>query len=720
MKKPIALFVCLALACSLYACAESRQDETVPTEGLGATEKPADPTESQTLTPVSDGNLGVERGGQVSEDPWPVLTEEESAGGYVRLHNYVRIDYVDAYTQEPYDARYIVPEFTLDSEDALACNQEIWETCDPIVEQAIEHAKTSPYVDVEISYMAGYWNGAVSICVKITSTGDWYLVYTLDTQTGERLDDMEVALRAGVREEDYWQTLERTALLAHSGWIDEGAPMGSFIEMRDMSRSRENLEAMELFLGNGGTLMTRVTVYNDIGSGRHSIVVPVEVAPVDWSGVLLGLWEETLADKQNADQYVTLGYQEEKTYTTKDGKAIYCSYRLPKLLLRGTDAAAYTEELERCFTGNWLGGVYAARFYEGTCCSVKSADYRSWVWEDTLTVMVTMEVYDMPYVWCSVATFDLDSGKRLDNSAVYMRCTGQDTAASMEEIMAENLGRYFDQVHAQGEDAQTIARRRERTVTWDGMGMTEPVLYPDPDGALMALATIDSPMAHRSFLALVPMEEQSLLTISEPPGTDTPLEELVTVFDHKVATLSNSEGKLLYSATMTIPQVNINTPDGRACNWRLQSILVPSMEMRSEGFGEGIIERSGDISYDAWIWSGTLTLVVWDRASEEWCDYYIYVFDLETGELLDNTQVAALLGLTPEQASEKVQSSLEETFRQEYTGPQDGTYQSRLTATLEEGNLERVTLYPSATGELMALCRLLVRPAGEWHLIQAD
>ncbi len=722
MKKLIALLLCVALALSLCACAESRQDETVPTEEPGATEESMPTVEEPPRETASNGDLILRRSGQVVDEPWPELGENQTANGYVKLGNYAHIQYVNEDGTGVADGWYYVPEFTLDSADAKACNQEIRELCDEKIANALDNDLPAGEERTAVTFQAWHWADVVSLSVECY---DFFnqapeLIYNLDTQTGELLDNQEVARRAGIREGDYWEILKRTAQRARDSYLDEGPPAGYTIEHRNQSSSRENLEKMKLYMGENGTLMATVTIYFDVGGGEATLALPVEITPEGWPGVLMGLWEETLQDKQNADQYVSLGYEEDKTYTDPDGEEILCTYRLPKLLLKSTDAETYNGEIVDYLTKFWKGGVYEGRFYTGPHCSVQTADYRSWVWEDTLTVMVTMEIYDMAYVWCNVATFDLTSGKRLNNSEVFTRCTGQDTAASMEEIIAENLGLYFDQVHAQGEDEETIARRRENTITRDGMGMAEPVLYPGPDGELMALASIDSPMAHRSFLALVPMEEQSMLAISQPPGADATLEELVTVFLDTGATLSDSEGKLLYAPTMTIPQVNINTPDGRACNWRLQSILMPSLEMRSEGFGSGIIERSGDIGYDAWIWEGTLTLVVWDIYNEAWTDYYVYVFDLETGEQLDNSQVVALLSLTPEQASERVRSVMEETFKQEYTGQQDETYQSRLAATLAEGNLEGITLYPSAEGELMALCRLLVQPAGKWYLLAAD
>lgn len=726
MKKLLSLLLVLALALSLCACAEAGVENTVPTNEPGVNEDPnlsgehmatEEPRET-----ASNGDLILRRSGYLVDEPWPQLADDQMGGGYVKLADYAHVQFANEDGSGVADSWYYVPEFTLDSADAEACNQEIRETCDNLMADALEYDLPAGDARTVIDFQAWHWADVVSLSVECYSFFNQApeLIYNLDTQTGELLDNQEVARRAGIPEEDYWAAMERTALRARDGYLDEGAPAGYTIEHRNQSSSRENLEQMKLYMGENGTLMTTVTIYFDVGGGETTLSCPVEKTDSGWSGVLMGLWEDTLKDKQNADAHVALGYEEEKTYTNPDGEEILCTYRLPKVLLESGDAEAYNKEIVDCLTDYWKGGVYAGRFYAGTHCSVRTADYRSWVWEDCLTVMVTMEIYNMPYVWCHVATFDRNTGERLDNKAVFMRCTGQDTAASMEEIIAENLGLYFDQVHAQGEDQESIARRRENTITRDSMGMTEPVLYPNPEGELMALVSIDSPMAHRSFLALVPMEEQSLLAISQPPGADATLDELVTVFLDTGATLSDSEGKLLYAPTMTIPQVNIDTPDGRACNWRLQSILVPSMEMRSEGFGSGIIERSGDIGYEAWIWNGTLTLVVWDTYNENWSDYYIYVFDLATGEELDNNQVLSLLGLTQEQAEEKIGTALETTFRAEYTGAQDETYQSRLSATLTEGALARAKIYPSVEGKLMVLCRVMVTQEGQWRLIQAN
>lgn len=309
MKPCLATLLVLTLIVSLCTCAASRLGGSTfdhdpvllgdPGQEIGeettdeTTPQPRDLPYTPTTTAASGGDLEqetwngeppeatpadlvIDAHGEVSQEPWPMLTEEESAGGYIRLHNYVRIDYVNVYTQETYGAYYIVPEFTLESEAAQTCNREIREVCDPIVEEAVAYAATSPDVNVEIDYRTGRGYGAVSLCVCITSISDQYLVYTLDTQTGELLENHQIAALAGVPEEEYWELLRAALQAAQAKYSDEYRD-DFYYDRLEKTCAEENLEEATLFLGSGGELMAVGKVYSIAGAEYYWRVFPVEV-----------------------------------------------------------------------------------------------------------------------------------------------------------------------------------------------------------------------------------------------------------------------------------------------------------------------------------------------------------------------------------------------------------------------------------------------------------
>ena len=306
MKPYLRLLLVLALTVSLCACAASRpgesafrHDPVLLSDLSGAHAALAQETDPQSTdfpyTPVTfpsdEGNLVEETGGTewalassgdlaadfgvVSQEPWPTLTEEESAGGLVGLYNHVRISFAGDGHPDADQSRYIVPEFTLDSEAAEACNREIREICDPIVERAIASAAVSGEVEAEIDYFTGRGHGAVSLCVCINGKSSQYLVYTLDTQTGERLDNARIAAFYGISEEEYMDVLKtafRLQQAKHTGDREDRIYHG----LLEKTCARENLEEATLFIGPHGELMVMGKMYTDSGEGYRWLTFRVE------------------------------------------------------------------------------------------------------------------------------------------------------------------------------------------------------------------------------------------------------------------------------------------------------------------------------------------------------------------------------------------------------------------------------------------------------------
>ncbi len=397
------------------------------------------------------------------------------------------------------------------------------------------------------------------------------------------------------------------------------------------------------------------------------------------------------------EDYVTTGRREEITFM--DGSKTY-SYTLPKVLLNSQAAkdwnTALSQELSPVFDS---AVAYAQVSRTGKYATI---DYRAWIWEDVLTVLVTMPLAGSEQTEYRLGVFDYTTGEALNSGQIFTRITGEKTPASMDDVVQTALESGFDRLcdHIpQEERDKTYTDLREKTTAPENVAAT--LLYPEEDGTLVAVAKVCTPEAEAGELRLLPVTDFSATEVSILPETEATLEDLVTDYRDEELRYRDSLGNRK-TVTLRIPQVNINTPDGRDCNWLLADSLEPAMDKKIAAVEDDGDTKLQEINYDAWRWSDTLTVLVWMETNIDPITYYIYTFDLKTGSLLDNGEIAALVGLDGQAYPEQIRKTLLNQYDTLYAGQnQESDYDLKRELTGAGENVEKALLYLDAEGNLM-------------------
>lgn len=412
-------------------------------------------------------------------------------------------------------------------------------------------------------------------------------------------------------------------------------------------------------------------------------------------------------DPPDPGDYVTTGRQEKITFM--DGSKTY-SYTLPKLLLGSDDAKAWNSALSQEMGPIFDSAIAYARV--SRVGKYATIDYRAWIWADVLTVLVTMPVAGTEQTEYRLGVFDLVTGEALNSGDVFARVTGARTPAAAGEVIRTALETGFDRLHEhipEEERDKTFTKLQEAITSPENVKAT--LLFPEEDGSLVAIARIYTPETEEGELRLLPVTDFSATTVSVPPEGEAKLEELVTDYREEELRYRDSLGNR-QTVTLRIPQVNINTPDGRDCNWLLMDSLEPPMDKKIAAVEDDEDTKLQEIDYSAWLWSGTLTVLVWMETNVDPVEYQIYVFDLKTGKLLDNAQVAALVGLGAEEYQDVVCQTMLDQYDTLYAGQkQTENYAQRRELTGAGENVAQARLYLDEEGKLM-VCGTIYGLAG--------
>ncbi len=261
MKRFAAVALLLALLPSLAACAPRSPQETAPAfapQSPGATTEPRG-----TTTPASQ------------------TTAPRRAEDLVEVRQQVHLLGADG-VGNTYDYTYTVPGFTLDSQDAAACNQAILETCTSYIEESQEADREGYSVlCMGIGYDAWLWEEVLTLLVTVDS--DWgnteYLLYQLDADTGARLQTGDLAARLGLSQADFAQAA-RAAMESTFRTMFQGAEetAGDFYQTQlDKTVAGENVSKAQLYLGEGGAPFLLCTIYSLAGAESYDYCIPLEL-----------------------------------------------------------------------------------------------------------------------------------------------------------------------------------------------------------------------------------------------------------------------------------------------------------------------------------------------------------------------------------------------------------------------------------------------------------
>ena len=161
-----------------------------------------------------------------------------------------------------------------------------------------------------------------------------------------------------------------------------------------------------------------------------------------------------------------------------------------------------------------------------------------------------------------------------------------------------------------------------------------------------------------------------------------------------------------YDNTYVIPELLLDSSDAAAVNAEIQSACLPYLEDSIEAMNQNCSAIALGISYEAWLNDHYLTLFVFVSSAWECHDYYVYTVDVLDGSLLDNNDLADLLGLTREALDGKILTTMEQAFHSYYSGAVDvePMYTEQLERTISAENIADAQVYLDEDGNPMILC----------------
>lgn len=275
MKKLIALFVILTMVLSLYACAESRHNETIPADEPDTI---LDPTGEPT-TESAPTEETKEPDSEPTEPPTEEPTEEPSTEpGEDPADEYVddarREEVPDTVSDGGEMTLYCYPRVLLDSADAESWNKAIADELEPVVNGAVAGLGRA-YGRVD--YDAWLWENTLTVVIQLNVFDmalSEYRVAVFDLTTGELLDNDQVAALAGI-DGGHQEIVQATMLTAFEE-MNSGVTQTDFYEeQRENTISQENLDAARLFLAEDGGLMVQCKIHTIAGAGYDWYLLPV-------------------------------------------------------------------------------------------------------------------------------------------------------------------------------------------------------------------------------------------------------------------------------------------------------------------------------------------------------------------------------------------------------------------------------------------------------------
>lgn len=185
------------------------------------------------------------------------------------------------------------------SEDAIACQQEIYDTVLPTLEY---YADRSSYTDIfetalipyesiytaediaGVGYEAYLYRNTLSIVVweRDRYGTVHYFVYSLDISTGRRLGQKSMRARAGMDTEDIRQLLEAEFTKQWPGYPFAGEAATDlnalYRQQLDNTLSDENLESSQIFFTGNGSIYVSAKIYALTDVQYNACLIPYKIA----------------------------------------------------------------------------------------------------------------------------------------------------------------------------------------------------------------------------------------------------------------------------------------------------------------------------------------------------------------------------------------------------------------------------------------------------------
>ena len=150
------------------------------------------------------------------------------------------------------------------------------------------------------------------------------------------------------------------------------------------------------------------------------------------------------------------------------GNTYDCTYRIPSITLQSEDAQEINRELNE-----WLTPYIEEQqkyHEEGISMVVPSIDYEAWIYNEVLTLVVTMQT-DWSQTFYRVYNLDIYSGEDLDNEDL-LRRTNLTESAFFDALYAA-LNAKFDPAYAEMAGEEFFTAQRERTLSEENLEEAE-------------------------------------------------------------------------------------------------------------------------------------------------------------------------------------------------------------------------------------------------------
>ena len=180
-----------------------------------------------------------------------------------------------------------------------------------------------------------------------------------------------------------------------------------------------------------------------------------------------------------AEELVVTDFETRLVGEDSVGNTYDCTYRIPSITLQSEDAQEINRELNE-----WLTPYIEEQqkyHEEGISMVVPSIDYEAWIYNETLTLIVTMQT-DWSQTFYRVYNLDIYTGEDLDNEDLLHR-TNLTESAFFDALYAA-LNAMFDPAYAEMAGEEFFTAQRERTLSEENLEEAE--LFFDAKGNAFA------------------------------------------------------------------------------------------------------------------------------------------------------------------------------------------------------------------------------------------
>ena len=171
-------------------------------------------------------------------------------------------------------------------------------------------------------------------------------------------------------------------------------------------------------------------------------------------------------------------------------------------------------------------------------------------------------------------------------------------------------------------------------------------------------------------------------------------DEYVGIYDSDLLAYEDDLGNI-YNAEYTVPMLKINSKDANSVNNEIKNKCIARLnESRGARDGRYSLSCTG-IGYSTCFYGDILTLLISATFDTGYTDYLVYSFDINSGALMNNEQIAKSVSMDYGSLKPKIKQIMLDYYK-EYSSMRDeyaALYNEYRNNTGSDENVENVTLY---------------------------